>query len=60
MSLEYFDILDEEGNKSYKITLVQGGSVLEQRDENTITFKDDNKHNVVVHKIVGVCPTKVD
>ena len=53
-------VLDEEGNKSYKITLVQGGSVLEQRDENTITFKDDNKHNVVVHKIVGVCPTKVD
>lgn len=53
-------VLDEEGNKSYKITLVQGGSVLEQRDENAITFKDDNKHNVVVHKIVGVCPTKVD
>ena len=53
-------VLDEEGNKSYKITLVQGGSVLEQRDEDTIAFKDDNKHNVVVHKIVGVCPTKVD
>ena len=53
-------VLDEEGNKSYKITLVQGGSVLEQRDEDAIAFKDDNKHNVVVHKIVGVCPTKVD
>ena len=53
-------VLDEEGNKSYKITLVQGGSVLEQRDENAIAFKDDNKHNVIVHKIVGVCPTKVD
>lgn len=53
-------VVDEHGNKQYKITLVQGGSVLEQKDYDKVEFKDDNKHNVVVHKIVGVRPTKVD
>jgi hypothetical protein len=50
--------VDENGETKYKITLVTGSELINDKFENRITFEDNNKHNVVVTKLLGNKPNK--
>ena len=50
--------VDENGETKYKITLVTGSELINDKFENGITFEDNNKHNVVVTKLLGNKPNK--
>lgn len=50
---------DENGETMYKITLVTGSELINDKFEETITFEDNKKHNVVVTKLLGAKPDKI-
>lgn len=50
--------IDEDGTTKYKISLVSGKNLVDKKFEERITFEDDNKHNVVVTKLLGKIPKK--
>ena len=50
---------DENGETMYKITLVTGSELINDKFEEIITFEDNKKHNVVVTKLLGAKPDKI-
>lgn len=50
---------DENGETMYKITLVTGSELINDKFEEIITFEDNKKHNVVVTKLLGAKPNKI-
>ena len=44
---------DEEGNRYYKISMVSGTDIIRGNFEDSITFEDTKKHNVLVTKLLG-------
>ena len=66
-NLKYFEgsravgtaFTDENGETMYKITLVTGSELINDKFEETITFEDNKKHNVVVTKLLGAKPDKI-
>ena len=49
---------DEDGNTMYRITLVTGSELIQDKFEDVITFEDNKKHNVLVTKLLGTKPNK--
>ena len=66
-NLKYFEgsravgtaFTDENGETMYKITLVTGSELVNDKFEEIITFEDNKKHNVVVTKLLGAKPDKI-
>ena len=50
--------IDEDGNTMYRITLVTGSELIQDKFEDVITFEDNKKHNVLVTKLLGTKPNK--
>ena len=50
--------VDEDGNTMYRITLVTGSELIQDKFEDVITFEDNKKHNVLVTKLLGTKPNK--
>ena len=50
--------IDEDGNTMYRITLVTGSELIQDKFEDVITFEDNKKHNVLVTKLLGTKPDK--
>ena len=53
-------ILDDNGNRQYKISLVSGTELVQDAFEDSITFEDTKKHNVLVTKLLGETLEKLD
>ena len=50
--------IDEDGNTMYRVTLVTGSELIQDKFEDVITFEDNKKHNVLVTKLLGTKPNK--
>lgn len=53
-------ILNDKGEKQYKIRLVLGHTLTEQDTKDKVKFADTDKHHVVIDKLLGSAMDKID